>query len=486
MAYTGNSIVDYLKSIGQDGSYSARAKKAAEMGIKNYAGTAEQNTQMLNVLKNAASNAPAATTSTTNITPLNTSPATPAADPDRELAKQYASGAINLDQLNTGMNTIRGRTTTPDISGISNLNMAPAAPAPSYESPWEGKINAALDKLLGLNMNAPYDVTTSSQYAPLKMQYEQAGQSAFNNQIGGLSALTGGRPSTAAVGTATAAQNEYAQDFAGTVVPSLVSAEQTRRQNEYNNILGQLETLQGLEAGTYSKYRDTVADTQAAEEKKVSDFLSTIGQYSDNYKLETNRIEANIAKGDTSEQWKLPYLNTARQEKIGNMQAAQAEAEAKAAEEKTEAEQRQYEKEMKLWTTEGTASRDYPAIGVNKGAKTADYNIDSINAQTSRMNAETSRANAAKADADKRILTNTQIFNLVKEKANEQVSTGKLDNKGNPVTRPKYTKEEFDVWLDQLVPDDDELRVIMDAIDYDNLKFYVPVLPDIPKQSEHR
>lgn len=51
MAYTGNSIVDYLKSIGVDSSYAARAKYAANYGIKNYTGTAAQNTQLLNLMR---------------------------------------------------------------------------------------------------------------------------------------------------------------------------------------------------------------------------------------------------------------------------------------------------------------------------------------------------------------------------------------------------------------------------------------------------
>lgn len=50
--YTGNSIVDYLRSTGQDSSYGSRAKLAASKGIQNYTGSAEQNTTLLNMLKN--------------------------------------------------------------------------------------------------------------------------------------------------------------------------------------------------------------------------------------------------------------------------------------------------------------------------------------------------------------------------------------------------------------------------------------------------
>ena len=49
--YKGNSIVDYLKSIGVDSSFANRKKLAKEYGISNYTGTAEQNTKLLNLMR---------------------------------------------------------------------------------------------------------------------------------------------------------------------------------------------------------------------------------------------------------------------------------------------------------------------------------------------------------------------------------------------------------------------------------------------------
>ena len=50
--YTGVSIVDALKEIGVDSSYQYRAKLAKVNDISDYRGTAEQNTRMLELLKN--------------------------------------------------------------------------------------------------------------------------------------------------------------------------------------------------------------------------------------------------------------------------------------------------------------------------------------------------------------------------------------------------------------------------------------------------
>ena len=52
--YTGNSIVDYLNSIGVDSSFANRKKLAEKHGIKNYTGTAAQNLQLLRILRDGA------------------------------------------------------------------------------------------------------------------------------------------------------------------------------------------------------------------------------------------------------------------------------------------------------------------------------------------------------------------------------------------------------------------------------------------------
>ena len=51
-SYNGCSIVDGLKSIGANSTYDYRCLIAAKNGIDGYKGTPEQNTHMLNLLKN--------------------------------------------------------------------------------------------------------------------------------------------------------------------------------------------------------------------------------------------------------------------------------------------------------------------------------------------------------------------------------------------------------------------------------------------------
>lgn len=68
---TNTSIVDYLKSQGAASDYASREALAASLGMSGYQGTAEQNTQLLNALKNgttpSVSVTPSAQTSNTNV-----------------------------------------------------------------------------------------------------------------------------------------------------------------------------------------------------------------------------------------------------------------------------------------------------------------------------------------------------------------------------------------------------------------------------------
>lgn len=70
--YTGNSIVDYLTSIGQNSSYNNRAALAKQMGISNYSGNASQNLQLLNLLRTQEANTkPSTKTPSSNNTQQN-------------------------------------------------------------------------------------------------------------------------------------------------------------------------------------------------------------------------------------------------------------------------------------------------------------------------------------------------------------------------------------------------------------------------------
>jgi len=82
------SIVDYLKSKGQDSSYTSRSSLATKYGITDYAGTAEQNIKLLGLVKGESTDTiPKQTTPIINTTPTTT----PIVDTSSIYAEQNAA-----------------------------------------------------------------------------------------------------------------------------------------------------------------------------------------------------------------------------------------------------------------------------------------------------------------------------------------------------------------------------------------------------------
>ena len=82
--YQGPSIVDFLKSEGSASDFNTRTQLAAQNGIQNYRGTADQNTQLLEKLRGAAA--------THGVTPTspNTPTGAPQGSPEKTLSTTIA------------------------------------------------------------------------------------------------------------------------------------------------------------------------------------------------------------------------------------------------------------------------------------------------------------------------------------------------------------------------------------------------------------
>lgn len=463
MAYGGSSIVDYLRSINEDSSYAARAKRAAQMGITGYSGTAQQNTQMLNMLRSAQSK-PAAP-----VTPVT--PAAPAIKPS--LPTDYTSSVgTNKDWYNPdsgqtrqqyentlSSNTVRPTVTKPTLTAPVNTVQTNNAAVTALDnvSPTRKKVNELIDKLLGGLNSTPYNPNTDTAYQYAAGELAKQANTAYDNAKADKLGNQSGNFNSAALQIAAGAQN----DLLGRLPALQADFEDrynTQQRNKLNDTSNMVNILLGIDE----------ADT-AREEKAFEKQLDTIGQYSGDYQAEINRREATP---DTADDELIPYLKTARQDKI----AAQAAAEGKAAEAKTKAEQQQYEQALNLWKASGTVPNQTIAdiLGVPVGAKTADYNIDSINATTSRMNAETSKKNAEKGGTeDKSSLTSTQYYNAAKDRLANVIEV--VNYKGDVEKVPNMTRQEFELWLANAIPQTEEgerlFDEIYDLLDIENMRF---------------
>jgi peptidoglycan hydrolase-like protein with peptidoglycan-binding domain len=132
-------------------------------------------------------------------------------------------------------------------------------PAP-YVDPYAEKVNALLEQYL-TQEPFQYNPYADPNFAYYSGMYTRAGDTAFQDTIGDLSSLTGGRVNSWATAAASQARNKYMQDLTN-IIPTLEEKAYNRHMDSYNNILNQIQTLQGLGNESYGRYRDTVGDFQ--------------------------------------------------------------------------------------------------------------------------------------------------------------------------------------------------------------------------------
>lgn len=127
--YSGNSIVDYLKSVGQPSDYASRAALAKQLGIPNYVGSSSQNSQMLNAMRIAHPNGSGApiTSSPTGVTGVTGGSGSPSAPLAPDLLTQTQTilskyGINPPDQTKSPVqNAIDTYTQVHNSLGLSNI-----------------------------------------------------------------------------------------------------------------------------------------------------------------------------------------------------------------------------------------------------------------------------------------------------------------------------------------------------------------------------
>ena len=153
-----------------------------------------------------------------------------------------------------------------------------------------------LDSAAGIAANAQVGTDYERQAANLNKYYDQAKQSAEN------SALSRGM-----------ARSSYAQD-------RLASLDSDRAQGLSDIDATKALALQKAKAGILSDYSAAQADALATEKK---DFSNNINAYYNDFQQEINNVQGD---GDSSNDWKIPILQAARNEKIAAQQKMAAKS----------------------------------------------------------------------------------------------------------------------------------------------------------------
>jgi len=205
----------------------------------------------------------------------------------------------------------------------------------SYVSPYSGAINSLLSEILNPGKFS-YDPETDQTYQRFKEQYTRLGEQAMKDTIGQVSARTGGIASSYAATAANQANNAYMAALSDRI-PELEQLAYERYMNEQSQNASKLGLLQGLDESQYSRYRDTVGDSQWQQTFDYGKERDTVSDY----------------------KWQQEFEYQKEQDALDR--AAYEDATA-------------FERAMTKWRTTGTLDKESAAVlGLKPGLKTTDY-----------------------------------------------------------------------------------------------------------------
>ena len=159
-----------------------------------------------------------------------------------------------------------------------------AAKPGAYESPWQAQLNGIIDQIMNRE-KFNYDVNADALYQQYKDQYTTQGQMAMMDTMGMAAAMTGGYGNSYAQSVGQQVYQGYLQQL-NDKVPELYQLALDKYQMEGDNLYNQYALLGTQEEQEYGRYRDTVADWNAALDRAQSQYNAErdydYGKYTDN------------------------------------------------------------------------------------------------------------------------------------------------------------------------------------------------------------
>ena len=137
-----------------------------------------------------------------------------------------------------------------------------------YSSAWQERLDDTVQKILNREKFS-YDLNADALYRQYKDQYTRAGKAAMTDTMGRAAALTGGYGNSYAQSAGQQAYHGYLQQL-NDKVPQLQSAALDRYNAEGSRLMNSAGLLAQQEATDYSRYRDQLADRDAAFNKLLT------------------------------------------------------------------------------------------------------------------------------------------------------------------------------------------------------------------------
>ena len=160
--------------------------------------------------------------------------------------------------------------------------------------------DSELDSAAGIQANNQIGTTYENQAKGINDYYDTAKQNASND------ALSRGM-----------ARSSFVSD-------RMAGLDAKRADALTSNDAAKALAIQNAKTAILNNYQTNTANALANEK---SEYANTIGAYYNDYQAEINRVQGN---NDASDDWKIPYLQAARNQKLNNIAAAQAAAEQQA------------------------------------------------------------------------------------------------------------------------------------------------------------
>ena len=132
----------------------------------------------------------------------------------------------------------------------------------TYTSAWKDEQEETVRKLLNRE-SFSYDLNADALYRQYKDSYLRQGKQAMEDTVGKVSALTGGYGNSYAQTAGQQTYNGYLQQL-GDKIPQLHAQALDRYNAEGSRLQNQLSVLMQQEGMDYDRYRDSVADEDAA------------------------------------------------------------------------------------------------------------------------------------------------------------------------------------------------------------------------------
>ena len=196
--------------------------------------------------------------------------------------------------------------------------------------------DSELDSAAGIQANNQIGTTYENQAKAIGDYYDTAQQNANND------ALSRGMARSSFVSDRMAGLDSKRAD----ALTSNDAAKALAIQNAKTNILNNYQT-----------------NTANALANQKSEYANTIGAYSNDYQQEINNVMNN---NDASDDWKVPYLKAARNQKLNNIAAAQAAAD-----------QQTFENQLALDKLAISSSKSYRSGRRSGGSRGSDGNSSS-------------------------------------------------------------------------------------------------------------